>query len=143
MEIIISKEFPKKVIPLIENARFSIDIIVYDWRWYPHESANPVQIFNQAIVQAVRRGVYVRAITCPADTVEILKSLGVSAKRLNQKNLVHCKLMIIDQEIAVLGSHNYTISAFQSNYEVSIILKGRETIQRLIDFYNNIYGTIS
>jgi len=143
VEFIISKEFPKKVIPLIDNAKFSIDIIVYDWRWYPHEPSNPVQLFNQAIIRAVRRGVNVRAITYPDDTLAELKFLGVSTRKLTQKNLIHCKLMIIDSEIAILGSHNYTLSAFQSNFEVSVIIKGRDAIQRLIDFYNNIYGTIS
>ncbi len=56
METIIGKEFPQKVIPLIEQAKTSIDIVVFDWRWYPQDPGASVQLFNQAIVRAVRRG---------------------------------------------------------------------------------------
>ena len=48
--------------------------------------------------------------------------------------------MIIDDEIAITGSHNYTQSAFEMNYELSVILKGRENIEDIIKFFKQIYG---
>ena len=62
MDTIIGKEFPDKVIPLIDNAKYTIDIVVFDWRWYPQDPGASVQLFNQSIVRSVRRGVKVRAI---------------------------------------------------------------------------------
>ena len=141
IEPIIGKEFPNKVIPLIDQAKTSIDIVVFDWRWYPNDPANPVQLFNQAIVRAVRRGAKVRAIANNDEIVATLKACGVLAKRLTAKNLIHCKLMIIDDEILILGSHNYTQSAFTMNYEVSIIVEGRENLTNFINFFNNLYNT--
>lgn len=140
MNTIIGEEFPKKVIPLIDSARTSIDIVVFDWRWYPQNPGSSVQLFNQAIVRAARRGVKVKAITNNDEIVKTLCSVGVGAKRLVTKNLVHAKLMVIDNEIVIIGSHNYTESAFQMNYELSIVVEGREKIQRIIQFFNNIYG---
>jgi phosphatidylserine/phosphatidylglycerophosphate/cardiolipin synthase-like enzyme len=140
METIIGKEFPKKVIPLIDQAKTSIDIVVFDWRWYPQDPGASVQLFNQAIIRAVRRGVKVRAIANNDEIVNILKQNGCEAKKLLTAKLVHPKIMIIDNEIAITGSHNYTQSAFQMNFEVSMILRGREEIKRLIEFFNNIYG---
>lgn len=140
VEIIIGKEFPEKVIPLIDEAKTSIDIVVFDWRWYPQTPGSPVQLFNQAIVRAVRRGVKVRAIANNNEIVGTLKSVGVAAKKLVTPKLVHVKLMVIDNEIFIIGSHNYTESAFEMNYELSIISKGRETNQRILEFFNNLYG---
>lgn len=140
METIIGKEFPKKVIPLIEQAKTSIDIVVFDWRWYPQDPGNPVQLFNQAIVRACRRGVKVRVIANNNEIISTLKSLGVQAKKLLTKNLVHSKLMLIDGETAIMGSHNYTQSAFTMNFEVSTILKGREELQRFVDYFNNLFS---
>lgn len=140
MDTIIGKEFPQKVIPLINEAKHSIDIIVFDWRWYPQNPGSPVQLFNQSLVRAIRRGVKVRVIANYSEIINILKSLGVEAKKLETKKLVHVKLMIIDNEIAVVGSHNYTESAFLMNYELSIILQGREELERIINFFRNLYA---
>jgi phosphatidylserine/phosphatidylglycerophosphate/cardiolipin synthase-like enzyme len=140
METIIGKEFPQKVIPLIDEAKFSIDIVVFDWRWYPQDPGKSVQLFNQALVRAVRRGVNVRAITNTEEIISTLKNIGIKAKKFFTQRLIHAKFMIIDNETLIIGSHNYTEHGFDVNYEVSIIYKGREEIKPIIDFFNNIYG---
>ena len=52
---IIGKEFGPKVIPLIKQARKSIDIIVFDWRWYPDQIGSAIQRFNNAIITASKK----------------------------------------------------------------------------------------
>lgn len=138
MQTIIGKEFPKIVIPLIEAAKNSIDIIVFDWRWYSDDPGCQVQLFNQAIVRAVRRSVSVRAILNNYGIIATLKSVGVNAKLLQTKNLVHVKMMIIDEALAILGSHNYTQNAFTMNYEVSVLIDDLEAIITLKQFYGNL-----
>jgi len=140
-ETIIGKQFPDKVIPLIDKSVKSIDIIVFDWRWYSQDPGASVQLFNQAIVRAVRRGVKVRVITNSGDIVSILNNLGCQAKKLVSKNLVHAKMIILDSEIVVIGSHNYTQSAFQMNYEISVILRDCENISDFFSFFNNLYNS--
>jgi len=137
---IIGKEFPKKVIPLIENAKKTIDIIVFDWRWYPQDPGASVQLFNQAIVRAVRRGVKVRAIANNDEIVRVLNSIGCEAKRLLTEKLVHAKMMIVDDEIVILGSHNYTQSAFQMNLELSVILDNLENTADFSNFFQNLFN---
>lgn len=139
MQAIIGSEFPKIVIPLIENAKHSIKICVFDWRWYPDNPANPVQLFNQSIVRAVSRGVSVSAITNFPDIVSTLVSLGVKAKKLVSKNLVHAKMIIIDGQIVILGSHNYTQHAFAMNYEISMMSDNIEFADSFIKFYASLW----
>jgi len=138
-EVIIGRDFPKKVIPLIDSALSSIRIIVFDWRWYPNDPGNPVQLFNQAIVRAVRRGVKVDAIANSDDIISVLKSVGVNAKKLSAKNLVHAKLLIIDDISIVIGSHNYSQSAFTMNFEVSIYISYFNGVDYLIKFFNSLW----
>ena len=140
-ESIIGSQFPKKVIPLIDSSRKSIDIIVFDWRWYPQDPGASVQLFNQSIVRAVRRGVAVRAIANNDEIIKVLNGCGVSARRLRMKNLVHVKLMIIDGECAILGSHNYTQSAFTMNLEISTILRSSESVLDYVDFFRNLWDS--
>lgn len=136
---IIGKEFPKKVIPLIEQAKKSIDIIVYDWRWYPDQIGSEIQKFNNAIIVAKRKGVRVRAITNLQQTIDILKKNKVQAKKFLSHRKLHVKNMLIDDELAIIGSHNYTMNAFTLNYEVSIITQNKEVVKRLRQFFNNLW----
>ena len=140
METIIGKEFTRKVIPLIEKAERSIDIIVFDWRWYPQDPGAQVQLFNQAIVRAARRGVKVRAIANNDEIIRVLNQNGVEAKKILTRKLVHCKIMIIDGSTVITGSHNYTQSAFQMNLELSVILTDLEGINRLNTFFINLFN---
>ena len=136
---IISSEFPDMVIPLIENAKKSIDVIVFDWRWYPQNPGSTVQLFNQAMVRAARRGVDIRVIANNDQIISTLKSQGISAKRALTAKLVHCKMMVVDSEIVVLGSHNYTQNGFEQNLEVSVIIEDDECVLRFQNYFNNLF----
>lgn len=132
-------QFPKIVIPLIEEAKSSIDIIVFDWRWYENDSGAICQLFNQAILRASSRGLKIRAMVNCDDVIKILRSAGIDAKKLITSKLVHCKLMIIDETIVITGSHNYTQSAFQTNLELSVILKNCAIQNSFQEFYNHLW----
>lgn len=139
METIIGKEFPKKVIPLIEKAKHSIDIVVYDWYWYPDQIGSDIQRFNNAIIDAKKKGKRVRVITNPPYIIHILKENKIQAKNLFSSKKLHVKLMIIDDQTAILGSHNYTMSAFTTNFEVSVIIQNEEIVKRLKLFFDNLW----
>lgn len=140
MDSIIGKQFPVKVVPLIEQAKKSIKIVVFDWRWYPNNPSHPVQRFSQAIIQAKRRGLEVKVIANSLGIVNILKQQGCDAKKPLTPKLIHSKIIIIDEEILIIGSHNYTQSAFTMNHEASIVVKGQENLKGFIKYFNNLYN---
>jgi phosphatidylserine/phosphatidylglycerophosphate/cardiolipin synthase-like enzyme len=140
MQTIIGKNYPKLVIPLIKNAKSSIKIVVYDWRWYSDDPANPCQLFNSAIVGAQKRGVQVRACVNSSQILDPLRENGIDARIPISKNLMHAKFMIIDEKILVIGSHNFSQSAFTQNMETSLILEDEEKIKELVVFFNSIWN---
>jgi phosphatidylserine/phosphatidylglycerophosphate/cardiolipin synthase-like enzyme len=139
-KVISGRQFPQEVIPLIERAKNSIRIIVFDWRWYPSDPGSSCQLFNQAILRAVRRGVKVQGIANCDEVISFLNREGCFIKRLRTTRLVHCKLMIIDGKVVVTGSHNYTQSAFEMNLELSVILESDEEQVPFVSFFNNLYN---
>jgi len=141
IDVIIGREFPKRAIPLIDHAVNTIDIIVFDWRWYPQDPGASVQLFNQSILRAVRRGVKIKVIANNDQIINVLKSEGCQAKKLITKSLVHCKLMIIDEQIMITGSHNYTENAFQMNLELSVLLDDSWAIRQALAFFNNLFNS--
>ena len=136
---IISKDFPKIVIPLIEGAKHSLDIIVFDWRFYKHDPASPVSLFNAAIARAARRGLEVKCLVQNDGVVDILKSMGCNARKLNSKKILHTKLIIIDKKRIILGSHNYTQHAFSSNHEASICVDLGSAENTFVEYFNNLF----
>ena len=139
MQAIIGKQFPKILIPKINDAKTSIKIVVFDWRWYSNDPANPVQLFNQSIVRAVGRGVVVSAIVNSDSIVGILTAVRVNAKKINTKGLVHAKMIIIDDKIVVVGSHNYSTMAFTQNHEISSLFEDAEIAKEYLLFFNDLW----
>lgn len=141
MEVLVGGDYPKKVIPMIDAATRNIDVVVYDWRWYENDPGHPVQQFNLAMIRAVRRGVQVRAILNAPDLIPTLNALGIKARTLKDKRVLHAKLLLIDQQTLVIGSHNFTSNAFTRNLEMSIVENLDSVDNRAFTFFNNLYNT--
>lgn len=139
IKTIIGSNFPKEVKPLIENAKKTIDVIVFDWRWYSNDPSNPVQLFNQCFVRAVRRGVCVRVLLNSSAILPILDDVGIKAKCPNIEGLVHSKMILIDGKDLVIGSHNFTQHAFTSNLEISTYMPDYPDVDKLLELFNNLY----
>lgn len=137
---IISKDFPNVVISLIDNAKHSLDIVVFDWRFYKNDPANVVSLFNTSIARAVRRGVNVRCLVQSDEVCNNLKVIGCWAKKLQSKRILHTKLIIIDKKKIIIGSHNYTQHAFTSNHEASICVDLKDEKNQLVEYFNNLFG---
>jgi phosphatidylserine/phosphatidylglycerophosphate/cardiolipin synthase-like enzyme len=140
IDTIIGKEFVDKVIPLIKGSQKSIDIIVYDWRWYPNQIGSAIQRFNNEIVAAKGRSKKIRIITDSPTLINVLKPLNFLVKKNFSKKTLHTKLMIIDGKTAILGSHNYTMNAFTINHEVSVIIEDEKVVARLKLYFENLWG---
>ena len=138
---IIASQFVEKVIPLVDAAKNSLDTCVFDWRWYPNDPGSPCQRFNQSIVRAVRRGVKVRALVNSQSVAETLRSVGVEVKHHYSAHLLHLKMMIIDQDVVITGSHNYTQSAFSANQELSVVLGGVGQNSEFQQFFDRLFTT--
>ena len=139
MKTLIGADYPKQVIPLIDEAKHSIDVVTYDWRWYANKPAHATQQFNMALVRATRRGVKVRAVVNVAKQAVLLKNFGIDARTLRDKRLLHAKLLIVDRTKVIIGSHNLTSNAFYRNLECSVVADIPENDNRLLRFFENLY----
>lgn len=140
IEPIIGNEFSPKVIPLIDNARESIKIIVFDWRNYKTDLGSSVFRLNQSLISSARRGVDVRVIISAKNSESKWLKEFFKVKEVYTKKLIHSKMIIIDDEILILGSHNLTYSGLELNQELSVIISGKVEIFRFVDFFNKLYG---
>lgn len=137
---IIGSEYPAKVSLLLDSAQRSVDILMYDWRWLEGRPGNTLQRFNLALLAAKKRGVQIRAVLNTDLLLPTLNKLGIQARVLKDKRVLHTKMLLIDERVLVIGSHNLTRNAFGTNLEASIavILPANEL--RFQQFFNNLWG---
>jgi phosphatidylserine/phosphatidylglycerophosphate/cardiolipin synthase-like enzyme len=135
----------------INKASKSIDVSIYLFKTDRHKPGD-TEILLSAIKKAAERGVKVRVVfdiedssnsfgnKANLETGEKLKASGAIVVYDSPKKRLHTKMMIIDEKVVYLGSHNYTYSAFNHNDEVTLRLESdslaaeaSEYIERLLN----------
>jgi len=140
-QLVLSGEFTKRLIELLDDAMESVYIFMFDWKWYKNDFSCDVSQINQALVRAVRRGFSVQTLLNYDEIVPTLTKLGINAKKYNFKHLLHAKSIVIDRQIIVLGSHNLTQNAMVNNVEMSLIIDDKELAARIINYFQNIWSS--
>lgn len=136
---LIGSQYVKELVQHINNAKMSIDILMYDWRWYPDNPQHALSVLNSAFVRAVQRGVQVRAVVNSRQLVPPLLGVGIKAKTITSGRVLHSKLILIDGKTLVIGSHNLTRNACNTNLESSLVVSIPEGEQRFAQYFENIY----
>jgi len=149
-QAIIGCDYPRIVVPLLSAAVTKIDIIMYEWKWYSHEQAGGMEKLNLAILDRARSKVQVRvllniesmghAITkINSRTASFLQQRGVIVKFGQVGVATHAKMVLIDDQCAIVGSHNYSKGSFTRNQECSVMIKGPEAIRPFIDYFKLLW----
>ena len=119
-----AKEVKSEIIDLIENAKKSIDVVVYSFD-------------DKKLVKALKKAA--------KDDIEVTVIYGKSKlkfhKKINQittKRKQHIKLAIIDKSIAIYGSANWKKEAFGENYEIINITDDKSRVQRFNEIIKEI-----
>ncbi|EMO55510.1 phospholipase D-like domain-containing protein [Leptospira noguchii] len=124
-----------KILKLIENAQFSIDLWIY--------SFDDLEILD-ALKNANERGVTIQILADPEKEYSIeLKSLGLFQK-WEKSGLQHSKILIVDRKKVFLGSGNFTWYGLENdlNGYVSFDLFDSE-IENFYSFLNENFISLS
>ena len=137
---VIGSKFPDIVIPLLDAAKHSVRVLVYDWRFYPTISGSPVSRFNAAVFAAVARGVGVRALVNNDAVAARLRVAKCDARVLHSARLLHTKMLLVDDTQLVIGSHNYTQNAFSLNEEASVLVTLPSSENDFASYFDALWG---
>ncbi|MBU4035918.1 MAG: hypothetical protein KKA35_05765 [Proteobacteria bacterium] len=143
-----NKEYDVEITSLIQEAKESIYIVMYCIQ--PGENKyHPVHKVLQELFEARRRGVEIEVILEIDDKGGYLNEQNVKAKEILEKEgikvhfdsggtVTHVKLIIIDDYITVVGSHNWTYTAFALNNEASVVIEGSEVATEFYRYFRTI-----
>jgi phosphatidylserine/phosphatidylglycerophosphate/cardiolipin synthase-like enzyme len=137
-KIVIGREYPDVITKLVKNAKQSVKILIFDWRWYDGQQGSRIQQLNNEILFASQRGVAVSAVLNSNIVHSLFQHKNIKIKQVNSKKTMHVKMIIIDDQWLLLGSHNLTMNAFEVNHEISVLIDDPEAIKRCNQFFESI-----
>lgn len=150
VRILIDEEYRNMLTQALAGATRDIRIMMYRVQRKLGRGETEENLFLDVIKDRVKRGVKVWLIIdyYPRPgmaykenlyTALILMDHGIYARYLKNSRVCHAKAVIIDKEIALVGSHNWTTNSLRRNLEVSIMVKEKEEVGRLIEEFDKLF----
>ena len=127
------------MLDLINNAKQSIEIIMFVWLWYKEDFSCDMSLINHALIRAQRRGVKLRAIVNFGGAVAVLKEQGIDVRTNDPGTLLHSKMVIVDSAVLAMGSHNFTENAMNSNIETSMLIEDTEQAKKMKLYFDSLW----
>ena len=118
------------IVQSLNNARFSVLVQAYSF------TSTPIA---EALVRAHRQGVKVLVLLDKSQkaykysTANLLAEVGITVSIDAVHAIAHTKVMVIDNEIVITGSFNFTKAAEERNAENLLIIRSRELAARYVD----------
>ncbi len=134
-----NKVFYNAIIPLINKSKSSIDIPMF---FLTHKA------ITQALLDARSRGVKIRVILDAVGAKSayskhnVLREAGIPVKIENWGGKMHMKSMIIDNEIIVVGSTNWTSTAAYTNDENLLVIYNKNLANLFGKEFERLYNSI-
>jgi len=133
----------------LQNAKKSIHITMFTMRYYPDYPNDANSIIIGDLIAAKKRGVDVKIILDASnwnisntvknkDMGDSLRRAGIEVYYDPLNVTTHNKMLIIDGEITILGSHNWSFYALERNNEVSVLIKSKEVAKAFEQVFKEI-----
>ena len=153
MEFLIGSEYSRKLVEILQNAKCSVEVLMYHWRVSRGKSKPRVSAVEKEISDALARGVKVRVILnhgLPSDPIRKtnstaagwLRSKGAEVRFWGTGRTMHSKLFLVDRTFLVSGSHNFSESAMTKNIEISAFVVGSGDIRKVQDYFNLLWRQV-
>ncbi len=150
VEFLGDREYFDQVLELLSKAKESVYVAMYIMKYDPNEEDDPVNILLYRLVKLHNEGVDVRVVVDDYTkshyykTLVFLKENGVEVKLDPRSSTrLHAKIVIIeviiDKKWVIVGSHNWSESGLQYNYEAAILTSKPETVIEALRYFNNLW----
>lgn len=150
VQLLADKKYYETISQLIRTAKKRIDIVMFVFKTTSAKKNRP-RLILQELTNARHRGVRVQVILEKSGydqnlnkenqhTASLLRKNGINVAFDDSKKTTHAKLVVIDQHLCLLGSHNLTHSALKYNHETSLLIDSRELAKELLTYMEKLPG---
>lgn len=152
VQVITDRQYVEAVRRCLMNAKSSVKMMMFEASYYSTYPNSPSNLLIRELITAKKRGVDVkvileqregseRATLSNRETGALLARSGVDVVYDPLTVTTHTKLLIIDGEISILGSTNWTYHALDKNHEVAVVIRSPEVADDLQNYFQNVWKT--
>ena len=149
LNVITDRRYFQTIHNLFAELKRSIKIIMFSAKYYDKYPNSPSNILIRDLISAKKKGVKVEIILEYRDdedsnsrdnkkTGDLLAKEGISVIYDPSFVTTHAKVVIIDGEIIIVGSTNWTYYSLTNNHEVSIMVRSKEAIKSLESYFEDM-----
>lgn len=137
---------------MIREAKRSIQVMMFEMGFYEKYPNTPSNLLIKELIDAKKRGVKVEVILEVKEgedrttkrnqhTGKILSQGGVEVIFDSLLKTTHTKFMVVDDQLSLLGSTNWTYYALTNNHEASVLIRSKEVAKELKEYFNKVKAT--
>jgi len=145
--ILFDEEFLPQAIALIQSAKTRIDIATFKAEITSKPRGTRLRDFFQTLLVKKSEGVEVNFLinwnderrVVPAANlfvIQHLKNHKINVRILRGGRCCHAKIILVDRDRAIIGSHNLSVRSCHNNFEVSYLVLDPANIARLAAVYD-------
>jgi phosphatidylserine/phosphatidylglycerophosphate/cardiolipin synthase-like enzyme len=150
VELLIARQYILRVPTILEEAKDSIRVVQFVMQLKGKSAKMSSRELGIKLAAKVRDGVRVKAILNTAgggwrapslnrQAAEWLQERGVEVRTLGGSRTCHAKLLVVDERIAIIGSHNWTPYALDRNFEVSVLIRNPVLAGQLAAHFDTLW----
>ena len=130
------RAFIDVLVKAISQVKYSLDVIQYQWNFYPGNPRSQIQALNRTVIARAQSGIKTRVLlnkegrgqhlmVINMKASQFLGEAGVRVKFGRTFPITHAKLWIFDDDAVILGSHNLSNRSVTVNNECSALIESR------------------
>ncbi len=143
---ITDREYFDVVHEALQNAETSIHMIQFELNYYNstrYKDSN-LNFLVDDLISAAENGIEVKVIADEYDpdankVINMLRERGAIAKFDDPKTTTHDKLIIIDGEIVIVGSTNWSHYALDRNHEANVMIKSEALASEFENYFEELW----
>jgi len=136
---------------LVEGARKEICISSFKLEISDKPRGRDLKAYFDRIIEKMKTGVKIKILFNWHEDLHsvaktnlyasrFLKNAGVDIRYLKDNRCCHAKILIIDKEKVLLGSHNLSIRSTQNNFELSYLIPDPETAAQVSAIFESLFA---
>jgi phosphatidylserine/phosphatidylglycerophosphate/cardiolipin synthase-like enzyme len=137
---------------LIQEAKHSIQVMMFEMGYYDKYPNTPSNLLIKELMNATKRGVKVEVILEVKEgedrtakrnrhTGKILSEGGVEVIYDPLSKTTHAKFMVVDGQLTLLGSTNWTYYALTNNNEASVVIRSQKLAKAIMGYFSRVKAT--
>ena len=145
-ELLTDREYYHRLMELLPKSNSSVKVLMFSIKYDPGDPEDWANDLLRELVELRRRGIRVMVLVDDytferyKETISFLLSHGVEV-RLDPSGRItmHAKVVIIDDRLVIVGSHNWSESGLTYNNEVSLLTYDPRIVQEALAYFNSLW----